>query len=126
MGWEVYPDGLRELLERLHRDYPVPAYYITENGAAFPDAPEADGAVHDPRRRDYLERHFAATAQAMAAGVPVKGYFVWSLLDNFEWAHGYTKRFGLFYVDYPTQRRLWKDSARWYQQWIAAHRSDRA
>ena len=85
MGWEVYPDGLRTLLERLHRDYPMPAYYITENGAAFPDTVEADGSIHDDRRRAYLQGYIAAAGQARAAGVPLKGYFVWSLLDNFEW-----------------------------------------
>jgi beta-glucosidase len=120
MGWEVYPDGLRELLERLHDDYPMEAYYITENGAAFPDTVTAEGTVRDTRRQAYLEGHFEAVARAVSAGVPVKGYFVWSLMDNFEWAHGYTKRFGLIYVDYKTQDRIWKDSARWYQRWLAS------
>src|SRR4051794_11721162 len=95
MGWEVYPDGLRELLERVHRDYPAPAYYVTENGAAFPDELTSDGRVHDKRRQAYLEGHFDATARAISDGVPLKGYFVWSLMDNFEWALGYSKRFGL-------------------------------
>jgi beta-glucosidase len=118
MEWEVYPDGLREILERLHRDYPAPAYYVTENGASFPDSLGPDSRVNDTRRRDYLESHFNAAAQAIAAGVPLKGYFVWTLMDNFEWAHGFSKRFGLFYVDYATQQRIWKDSARWYREWI--------
>ncbi|MDQ3707131.1 MAG: GH1 family beta-glucosidase [Chloroflexota bacterium] len=120
MGWEVYPDGLRELLERLHRDYPVQGYYITENGAAFPDMVTPEGTVRDTRRQAYLESHFEAAARAISAGVPLKGYFVWSLLDNFEWALGYSRRFGLIYVDYKTQDRIWKDSARWYQRWLAS------
>ncbi|MDQ5825638.1 MAG: GH1 family beta-glucosidase [Chloroflexota bacterium] len=120
MGWEVYPDGLRELLERLHRDYPAEAYYITENGAAFRDTVTPEGTVRDTRRQAYLESHFEAAAQAIGVGVPLKGYFVWSLLDNFEWAFGYSRRFGLIYVDYKTQDRIWKDSARWYQRWLSS------
>ncbi|HEX8219115.1 MAG TPA: GH1 family beta-glucosidase [Chloroflexia bacterium] len=120
MGWEVYPDGLRELLERVHRDYPLPAYYVTENGAAFQDTVSAEGTVHDARRQAYLESHFEAVARAISAGVPMKGYFAWSLLDNFEWAYGYSRRFGLIYVDYKTQDRIWKDSAKWYRRWLAS------
>ncbi|MGI8587022.1 MAG: GH1 family beta-glucosidase [Chloroflexia bacterium] len=120
MDWEVYPDGLRVLLERVNRDYPAPAYYVTENGAAFPDELSPDGTVYDPRRQAYLEAHFAAAAQAVAAGVPLRGYFVWSLMDNFEWDKGYSQRFGLLYVDYPTGRRFWKASGRWYQRLLAA------
>jgi beta-glucosidase len=122
MDWEVYPDALRETLERVHREYDPPAIYITENGAAYDDIVRPGGTVPDPRRISYLEGHFDAMSRALAAGVPLKGYFAWSLLDNFEWALGYTKRFGIVYVDYPTQRRLLKDSARWYRDWIAAHR----
>jgi len=122
MGWEVYPDGLREILARVHNDYHAPAYYVTENGAAFPDRVEPDNSVHDRRRVAYLESHLDACAQAIDAGVPLKGYFVWSLMDNFEWALGYSRRFGVIYVDYPTQRRIWKDSAFWYQGWVAAQR----
>lgn len=118
--WEVYPEGLRQMLERLHRDYTFPAYYVTENGASFVDRLEEDGAVHDARRLAYLQGHFAAAAQAVQSGVPLKGYFVWSLLDNFEWGQGYSQRFGLVYVDYPTQRRFKKDSALWYQRFLAA------
>ena len=120
MGWEVYPDGLRELLERVHRDYPVEAYYVTENGAAFHDTVTAEGEVHDTRRQAYLEGHFEAASRAISAGVPLKGYFIWSLLDNFEWALGYSRRFGLIYVDYKTQERIWKDSAKWYLGWLAS------
>jgi beta-glucosidase len=117
MGWPVVPDALRELLVGVHARYAPPAIYMTENGAAFADRVE-DGAVHDPRRTVYLAEHVQAVAQAIEAGAPLRGYFVWSLLDNFEWAHGYSKRFGLIYVDYPTQRRLPKDSARWYRSFL--------
>lgn len=119
MRWEVYPDGLSEILERVHRDYAVSAIYVTENGAAFPDVVTGDGRVRDARRRAYLESHVEAMSRAISAGVPLKGYFVWSLMDNFEWAHGFTKRFGIVYVDYQTQRRVIKDSGRWYQDWLA-------
>lgn len=118
MGWEVYPDGLYELLIRLHRDYKVPAIYITENGAAFKDEVTDDGKVHDERRLNYLREHFLRAHRAIQEGVPLKGYFVWSLIDNFEWAYGYTKRFGIVYVDYTTQKRIVKDSGWWYKQVI--------
>jgi beta-glucosidase len=119
MGWAVDPDGLREVLVRITTDYgPVPLF-VTENGAAFPDGVAADGAVHDADRIDYLHRHLVAAHEALAAGVDLRGYFVWSLLDNFEWAHGYGKRFGLVHVDYDTQARTLKDSARWYRDVIA-------
>ncbi|HUS15149.1 MAG TPA: GH1 family beta-glucosidase [Chloroflexia bacterium] len=123
MDWEVYPDGLRVLLERLHRDYPVPALYVTENGCAFPDQLEADGTVHDDRRQAYLESHFAAASEAIAAGVPLKGYFVWSLMDNFEWGHGYNQRFGVVYVNFATGDRHVKDSGRWYREFLASRRA---
>jgi beta-glucosidase len=110
MGWEVYPDGLTEILERVHRDYAPGALYVSENGAAFPDDPAGD----DPRRVEYLRAHFAAAADALERGVPLEGYFVWSLLDNFEWHHGFTKRFGLVYVDYASQRRTVKASGRYF------------
>lgn len=121
MGWEVYPEGLYDLLGRLHFDYRFPALYVTENGAAYLDQMGADGSVHDPDRVAYLEEHLKAAARATAAGVPLRGYFVWSLLDNFEWTHGYSKRFGLVYVDYPTQQRVLKSSAQWYSQVIASN-----
>jgi beta-glucosidase len=117
-GWEVYPDGLRLLLERLHRDYPVPAYYITESGAAFDDVVTPDQQVRDGARQAYLEAHFRAAHQAAQAGVPLRGYFVWSLLDNFEWGEGYSKRFGIVHVDFATQRRTIKESGRWFQRWL--------
>ncbi len=118
MGWEVWPSGLSELLVRLANDYTLPPIYITENGAAYPDRIE-DGCVHDLDRIRYLSSHISALSDAIAHGVDVRGYFVWSLLDNFEWAEGYTKRFGIVYVDYPTQRRILKDSALWYRDFIA-------
>jgi beta-glucosidase len=117
MGWPVMPDGLRELLVGLHRQYHPRAIYLTENGAAFADQVK-DGAVHDERRVEYLKEHFAAARRAISDGVPLRGYFVWSLLDNFEWAHGYSKRFGIVYVDYGNQKRIPKDSALYYQRVI--------
>ena len=117
MGWEVSPAGLGTLLARIHRDYAPPAIYITENGAAFEDQLE-DGEVHDPQRVQYLHDHFAQAQQAIMQGVPLRGYFVWSLLDNFEWAYGYSKRFGITYVNYATQERILKDSGKWYQRVI--------
>jgi beta-glucosidase len=118
MGWEVYPQGLYELLCRLHFEYNFPAYYITENGAAAYDQQAADCQVHDLERISYLERHITQAAITIHAGVPLRGYFIWSLMDNFEWAEGYSKRFGLVYIDYATQKRTLKDSAYWYRDWI--------
>ena len=120
MGWPVVPDAFHELLSRIDRDYRLPAIYITENGAAFDDQPSG-GRIRDDRRVAYLHSHLGAVHQAMADGVPVRGYFVWSLLDNFEWALGYSMRFGVVYVDYSTQARLVKDSGRWYQQVVTTN-----
>jgi beta-glucosidase len=120
MGWEVYPDGLHAVLARVAAEYEPSAIYVTENGAAFGDVRVHDGRVHDPERTEYLESHIAAVGRAVAAGVPVKGYFVWSLLDNFEWALGYGKRFGIVYVDYPTLERVPKDSFYWYRDLIGS------
>ncbi len=122
MDWEVRPDALRQLLERLHTDYAPAAIHITENGAAFEEVRSHDGRVRDPQRQEYLAGHLDAVAGAIEAGVPVRGYFVWSLLDNFEWGYGYAKRFGLVYVDYPTLERVPKDSFAFYRDFIAAHR----
>ena len=119
MGWEVYPQGLTELLLRLHRDYAVPPLYIAENGAAFKDA-LVDGRVADEARVRYLKNHIAAVAEAMRQGVNMGGYMVWSLMDNFEWASGYEKRFGIVHVDYATQQRTLKDSALWYRGFLQA------
>ena len=121
MGWEVYPQGITNLLLRLHRDYAakgLPPLIITENGAAFADTMSADGQVHDEPRVRYLQDHFAAVHEAMRQGVHVDGYFVWSLLDNFEWASGYEKRFGIVHVNYTTQQRTLKQSALWYRDFL--------
>jgi beta-glucosidase len=117
MGWEIYPEGLTELLLRLHREYPVPPLVITENGAAFVDELR-NGRVADVERTRYIAQHVAAVAEALRLGVPVAGYMVWSLLDNFEWASGYAKRFGIVHVDYATQRRTPKDSALAYRAFL--------
>lgn len=117
MGWNIDPAGLTDLLVSMHERYPDLPQMVTENGAAFPDAVE-DGAVHDTARIDYLRRHFQAAQDAIAQGVDLRGYFVWSLMDNFEWGFGYSKRFGIVRVDYDTLERLPKDSARWYAEVI--------
>jgi beta-glucosidase len=122
MGWEVYPDGLYEVLGRLRAEYEVPPLYVTENGAAYPDRLER-GRVDDPARTSFLERHIAAVARAIADGVDVRGYFLWSLLDNFEWAYGYAQRFGIVHVDFESLERTPKASFRWYRDLIAAERA---
>jgi len=119
MGWEVHPDGLTELLVRLNADYRLPAIYITENGAAYKDE-LIDGRVHDKDRIRYLLSHMSAAADALEHGVNLRAYFVWSLFDNFEWASGLSKRFGIIHVDYETQRRTFKDSAYTYRAFLAA------
>jgi len=116
MGWEVEPSGLRDMLLRLHDEYPGTPLVVTENGAAFDDEVAPDGAVHDEDRRSYLEGHLRAAHEAIEAGVDLRGYLAWSLLDNFEWAFGYSRRFGIVRVDYETQERTVKDSARWYAE----------
>ncbi|QTX04472.1 GH1 family beta-glucosidase [Agromyces archimandritae] len=121
MGWNIDPSGLEELLVGLHERYPELPLMVTENGAAFDDVVE-DGAVHDAARTDYLRRHFTAAHRAMGRGVPLTGYQVWSLLDNFEWAYGYSKRFGIVRVEYETLERLPKDSAGWYAELIRTRR----
>ncbi|MGY0007039.1 GH1 family beta-glucosidase [Micromonospora sp. I033] len=122
MGWNIDPGGMTELLLRLHREHPDQPLMITENGAAFDDEVSPDGAVHDDRRVDYLRRHVGAVADAITAGADVRGYFVWSLLDNFEWTYGYDRRFGIIRVDYDTQARTWKDSAHWYRRLVTTNR----
>jgi beta-glucosidase len=120
MDWEVNPDGLRVLLGRLTREYPtLPPLYVTENGAAYDDVVSADGLVHDPERTAYVSQHIQAIADAIAEGSDVRGYFLWSLLDNFEWAWGFDKRFGIVHVDYDTQERTIKDSGWAYSRLIA-------
>jgi beta-glucosidase len=124
MDWEIYPQGLTELLVGLKADYALPPIYITENGCATRDVRE-DGGVHDFERIRYYDLHLAALADAVRQGVDVAGYFAWSLLDNFEWASGYAKRFGMVYVDYASQQRIPKDSAYWYRDVIARHCSSK-
>ncbi len=121
MDWEIYPDGLREIIVRAAKDYGPKEIFVTENGCAMPDTLNGDSRVADPRRVAYLRGHFQAARQAIAEGAPLKGYFVWSFLDNFEWAWGYVKRFGIVYVDYATQRRIPKESFRFYQGVIRAN-----
>ncbi|GAB3604985.1 GH1 family beta-glucosidase [Conyzicola nivalis] len=121
MGWNIAPDGLEELLVSLHEAHPGLPLVITENGAAFDDTVE-DGRVDDPERVDYLRRHFTAAHRAIQCGVDLRGYLVWSLLDNFEWGYGYSKRFGIVHVDYETQQRTVKRSGAWLADLIAGHR----
>ncbi len=119
MGWAIDPSGLEQQLRDMAEEFPGVPLAVTENGCAFDD-PVVDGRCHDPRRVDYLNRHISAVHRAMAAGAPVVAYYVWSLLDNFEWAEGYAKRFGITHVDYATQVRTPKDSALWYAKLAAS------
>jgi beta-glucosidase len=121
MGWEVYPEGLYEILCRVQREYSPPRIFITENGASFSTGPGADGRIRDSQRVRFLRDHLDAALRAIRSGVRLEGYFVWSLLDNFEWERGYQQRFGIVWVDYATQRRVPKDSARWYARVAAAN-----
>jgi beta-glucosidase len=120
MGWPLTPNGLEDLLVRWHKEYgtALPDLYITENGAAYDDGPDANGIVNDQRRIDYLQTHLKAVSNAISQGSPVKGYYQWSLMDNFEWALGYEKRFGIVHVDFDTQKRTIKESAKWYSNVI--------
>ena len=118
MGWEVYPQGLTELLCRLHTDYQPKCLWVTENGAAFKDQ-MVTGVIDDAQRLAYIRDHIAATHDAIQQGVPVGAYFAWSLMDNFEWASGYAKRFGIIHVDFETQKRTFKNSALWYQKFLS-------
>jgi len=118
MDWEIYPAGIYEILKRIHNDYGAPVIYITENGAAFADKIDKNGQVNDVSRIKYLKGHFLQAHRAIEDGVKLFGYFVWSLLDNFEWAYGYSRRFGLIYTDYPTQKRIIKASGWWYKKVI--------
>ena len=115
MGWEIYPDGLAHVLKRLYFNYQPRKIYVTENGASYSTPPDEKGNVPDELRTNYLRTHFAAMYRAIQAGVPLAGYFVWSLMDNFEWSHGFSQRFGIIWVDYETQKRILKDSAKWYK-----------
>ena len=118
MDWEVHPEGLYKILGRLWFDYDFPIIYVTENGAAFADHVNADGEVDDPSRVAYFQGHLEQVQRAIEAGIPVKGYFAWSLMDNFEWGFGYSKRFGIVHVDYETQKRTLKSSAKWYSETV--------
>lgn len=124
MAWEIYPQGLRDFLLKLCREYVVPSLYVTENGAAFKDTWNGNGTVNDPRRTNYIREHIEMLAEAIEQGVPLRGYFVWSLMDNFEWAYGYDKRFGIIYIDYPTQQRIIKESGHWYASFLTSHRKE--
>jgi beta-glucosidase len=121
MGWEVYPDGLFQTLARLGAEYAVPKMYITENGASYSDGPDEHGRIADARRLRFIRDHLLEAHRAIELGVPLAGYFVWSLLDNFEWERGYGQRFGITWVDYATQQRTPKESALWYRQVIEAN-----
>lgn len=117
-AWEVAPDGMRELLVRIKKDYPKIPIFLTENGSSYEDQVEADGSVCDTERRNYFMRHLDALKQARAEGVDVRGYFAWSLMDNFEWAEGYLRRFGMVYIDFVTQKRTVKESGRWFSAFL--------
>jgi beta-glucosidase len=121
MGWEVYPRGLFDLLNRFHFAYGIPKLYITENGASYGNEPDEQGVIDDQPRIAYLRDYLVACQAAIAQGVPLAGYFQWSLMDNFEWARGYTQRFGIVWVDFETQQRTPKASAEWYAAVIAAN-----
>ncbi|WP_010174596.1 GH1 family beta-glucosidase [Bacillus coahuilensis] len=122
MGWDISPNEFKELIHRLREEYTTLPIYITENGAAFDDRLEENGSVHDEGRVDYVEKHITAVAELNEEGMNVAGYYLWSLLDNFEWAFGYEKRFGIIFVDFNTQTRYWKDSAKRYAE-IVRNRS---
>ncbi|MGC0207297.1 GH1 family beta-glucosidase [Streptomyces levis] len=122
MDWEIDASGIETLLLRLTHDYGARRLYVTENGSAFPDVVRPDGTIDDPERQDYLLRHLAACASAARRGAPLAGYFAWSLLDNFEWAYGYEKRFGLVHVDYATQQRTIKGTGHRYAEVVRSHR----
>ena len=124
MDWEIHPAGLVEVLELAHHRAPDLPLYITENGSAFEDQVDADGVVEDEGRRRYLEQHLEACRQAVGQGLPLRGYFAWSAMDNFEWAFGFSRRFGLIYVDYSTQQRTVKRSGWWLKDFVAAERRD--
>lgn len=118
MNWEVYPEGLYDILTRIHYEYRFPKFYVTENGSAFPDELTSDGKIHDVLRTQYLVDHFDQAAKAITHGVPLAGYYVWSFMDNFEWAHGYKMRFGIIHINFTTLERTFKESAKWYQEFL--------
>ncbi len=123
MGWEVFPNGLERMLRRVHEDYRPKSIIVTESGVAYSDGPNRDGTIKDTQRIDYHRMHLDACGRAIEAGAPVEGYFAWSLLDNFEWAHGYRMRFGLVWMDYESLERTLKQSFYWYRDVIAARQT---
>ena len=122
-GLDIRPSGLGRILHRIRDDYTPLPLYLTENGAAVNDYPTPDGAVHDPERITYLHAHFTEAGAAITAGVDLRGYYIWSLMDSFEWADGFSRRYGLLHVNPHTQTRTLKDSAHWYRNLIAEHLS---
>jgi beta-glucosidase len=122
IGWEVWPKALYDVVTRITRDYNRPVIEITESGCAYNDGPDASGVIRDSRRIEYHRQYLAALGQAMAQGADVRGYHAWSLMDNFEWAEGFSQRFGLSYVDFKTQKRTIKNSGRWYAKVAAENR----
>jgi beta-glucosidase len=125
-GWEVWPKALYDMVMRITRDYDRPVIEITESGCSYNDGPDASGAIHDSRRIEYHREYLAALGRSIADGADVRGYHAWSLLDNFEWADGFSQRFGLAYVDFKTQQRTIKDSGRWYGKVAAKNRVEPA
>jgi beta-glucosidase len=123
-GWEVWPKALYDMVLRITRDYNRPVIEITESGCSYNDSPDASGVIRDARRITYHREYLAALARSIAGGADVRGYHAWSLLDNFEWAEGYSERFGLAYVDFKTQQRTLKDSGHWYAKVAAENRVD--
>jgi len=121
MGWEISPESFTKILVRVNKDYSPEGIYITENGASFADPAPQNGVVEDPLRIDYLKGHLEAVEKALEQGVPMQGYFLWSFMDNFEWAHGYSKPFGIVHVNFDTQERTFKRSAYWYRDFIRSN-----
>ncbi|MEM9584849.1 MAG: beta-glucosidase [Pseudomonadota bacterium] len=121
IGWEIVPEGIMDLLKQVYERYDLPPVYITENGACYNTEPDPEGQINDQDRLDYIARHLNVLADAYETGIPLKGYFAWSLMDNYEWAEGYRMRFGLTYVDYETQERTLKKSGKWYSELAHIH-----
>lgn len=118
MGWEIHPDRLLDVVEMVHDRAPDLPVYVTENGAAYPDVVGWDGVIDDEDRRAYLEQHVEACREALSRGLPLRGYFAWTLMDNFEWAYGFSRRFGIVYIDYATQQRVVKHSGHWFRNFL--------
>jgi len=121
MGWEVWPQALYDMVMRISRDYNRPVIEVTESGCSYSDGPDASGVIRDTRRIEYLREYLQALARAIADGADVRGYHAWTLMDNFEWAEGFSQRFGLAYVDFKTQQRTMKESGRWYAKVAAGN-----